>query len=110
MDIRNPMGMPVHASDSGTVVAVWSNNRGGSQILIIGDDGSEYGYAHTGPLVLVGERVKEGQIIGYSNNTGQGITAPHLHYTYKPPCAKKTVDPQHHLRGAATPSLPIMPY
>ena len=53
-DIRNRLGMPVYTSDSGTVIKVWYDQKwgGGNSILIWGDDGSNYGYAHTGQLVV----------------------------------------------------------
>jgi RHS repeat-associated protein len=87
LDIRARMGKPVYASDSGTVIGVWfdKDSGGGYSILILGDDGSIYGYAHTGQLVVEGQRVEEGQVIGFSD--GSGGVIPHLHYTYKPPCS-----------------------
>jgi murein DD-endopeptidase MepM/ murein hydrolase activator NlpD len=55
LDIRNPIGDPVYASDSGTVIGVWYAPLGGNQILILHDDGSISGYAHTGSIVVVGQ-------------------------------------------------------
>lgn len=104
LDIRNrDKGGPVYASDSGTVIEVWYDNHGGgNSIKILGDDGSIYGYAHTGQLVVKGQRVEEGQVIGYSDGTGI-LTAPHLHYTYQPPCSEKKVNPAHHLEKSTMP-------
>jgi murein DD-endopeptidase MepM/ murein hydrolase activator NlpD len=104
LDIRNRVGMPVYASDSGTVIGVWfdKDSGGGNSILILGDDGSIYGYAHTGSFVWLGQRVEEGQVIGYSDGSGK-LEAPHLHYVYQPPCSNKKVNPKHHLEKALTP-------
>ncbi len=109
VDIRARMGMPVYASDSGTVIEVWFDKDwgGGNSISILGDDGSIYGYAHTGQLVVEGQRVEEGQIIGFSDGSGR-LQAPHLHYIYKPPCSKKRVNPQHHLQKAIMPKAQIV--
>ncbi len=110
LDIRARMGKPVYASDSGTVIGVWfdKDSGGGNSILILGDDGSIYGYAHTGQLVVEGQRVEEGQVIGFSDGSGI-LEAPHLHYTYKPPCSRKKVNPKHHLEKAIMPT-PQMVY
>jgi RHS repeat-associated protein len=104
LDIRNYLYMTVYSSDSGTVIGVWFDEKsgGGSSILILGDDGSVYGYAHTGSFVVLGQRVEEGQAIGYSDGSGK-LEAPHLHYIYRPPCSKKNVNPKHHLEKAVMP-------
>lgn len=104
LDICDRKGDPVYASDSGTVIEVWydKDHGGGNSIKILGDDGSIYGYAHTESFVWVGQRVKEGQVIGYSDGSGR-LEAPHLHYTYQPPCSEKKVNPKHHLEK------PVMP-
>ena len=109
LDIRARIGMPVYASDSGTVIEVWFDEEhgGGNSILILEEDGSIYGYAHTGSFVWVGQRVKEGQVIGYSDGSGK-LEAPHLHHTYQPPGSKKKVNPRHHLEKAVMPeSRPV---
>ena len=51
-------------------------------VRILHDDGSMALYAHLQPdgvLARVGQRVRRGQVIGLSGNTGRS-TAPHLHF------------------------------
>jgi murein DD-endopeptidase MepM/ murein hydrolase activator NlpD len=52
----------------------------GNFIDILGDNGYVYRYAHQGSLVKTGQRVKAGQHIGYSDNSGTNIGGHHLHF------------------------------
>jgi len=101
IDIRNPSGGTTYAVDSGIVIKAWHDSRGGNQILILNDDGTVSGYAHTTPNVKEGQRVTEGQPIGYSDDSGSG--APHLHYTYRPCPTCPKIDPMEHLKDAKEP-------
>jgi len=109
LDIRNPIGDPVYASDSGTVIRVWYDKEfgGGNSIIILHADGSESGYAHTGSIVVVGQRVEEGEVIGYSDKSG--AIHPHLHYTYRQSDKCETKDPRKHLKGAKMPKSKLVP-
>lgn len=84
-DFRARKGDAIKSTQSGVVKAVTSGGSGGSQIVIMNSDGSMSGYAHTAPAdgVAVGESVTAGSTIGNSDGSGR-ITAPHLHYTYRP--------------------------
>ena len=80
-DFSLPIGSPVYATGDG-VVNFTQKSFGdyGNQIEI--NHGFGYGtkYAHLSKLLVKkGEKVKRGQIIAYSGNTGRS-TAPHLHY------------------------------
>ena len=92
VDIMMPIDTPIHAARSGTVLEV--NNdffNGGTlqayaseanSIRILHDDGSMAVYAHLAlekALVRSGLQVKEGELIGYSGNTGF-TSGPHLHF------------------------------
>lgn len=70
----------LYAAAEGRVsVAGWVNGYG-KLIVIKHDDGYETRYAHLNKIgVKVGERVKVGEKIGQTGNTGVG-TAPHLHF------------------------------
>lgn len=75
---------PIRAAHSGVVkYAGWLGNYG----IYIGlqhDKGYGTGYSHIkkgGIKVRVGQRVKEGQVIGYVGSTGN-VTGPHLHWNY----------------------------
>lgn len=76
------IGTPVHAISDGKIVeAGWSNYGGGNEIGLIEKDGiHRQWYMHLSKInVKVGDRVKVGQIIGWSGSTGYS-TAPHLHF------------------------------
>ena len=64
MDIGNPLGGPVVASDGGTVISVAPGPNGENQVIILNDDGSVSGYAHLVQGISVGDHVDEGQVIG----------------------------------------------
>ena len=89
IDIGVSEGTPVIATKSGKVnstntgCSVGDHSCGGSYgnyIKIDHGDGIESLYAHLKSLLVSnGETVNQGQIIGYSGNTGRS-TGPHLHF------------------------------
>lgn len=92
VDLTMPVGTPIHAARAGMVMAVnedfFENGLKDSlksranNIRILHDDGSIAMYAHLkvdASLVYPGLKVKAGQLIGYSGNTGFS-TGPHLHF------------------------------
>lgn len=93
IDISMPEGTPIYAPESGTVKSVYYNSTGGNQLIISHDNGYQTGYAHLKKSVVsVGDKVKRGQKIAESGNTGAS-TAAHLHLTMKD-SAGNYVDPQ----------------
>jgi murein DD-endopeptidase MepM/ murein hydrolase activator NlpD len=86
-DIAVPIGTPVKAPLDGTVVSTASSTDGGNQVILLHQDKGPYqnwktGYAHLSKvLVKVGDKVKKGQSIALSGNTGAHTTGPHLHFT-----------------------------
>jgi murein DD-endopeptidase MepM/ murein hydrolase activator NlpD len=76
----------VHSTGSGTVVkAGYQNEKNkkegyGIRVTIAhgGGNTSTYGHLHD-HSVHKGDKVREGQMIGHSGNTGHS-TGPHLHY------------------------------
>jgi murein DD-endopeptidase MepM/ murein hydrolase activator NlpD len=96
-DFDLDMGSLVTAARDGTVIDVKADsNRGGpstayaqdaNYILILHEDGTFGNYVHlkqNGSLVKVGDRVKAGDPIGYSGNTGVS-SGPHLHFDVRIP-------------------------
>ncbi|MDJ0869158.1 MAG: M23 family metallopeptidase [Myxococcota bacterium] len=90
-DFKMPVGTPILAARDGVVALVVDEyERGGRRKSLAGqanlvalahDDGTIASYVHLerGAVVAVGQRVRAGQRIGLSGNTGY-TTAPHLHF------------------------------
>jgi hypothetical protein len=92
VDIMMPEGTPVHAARAGTVLEVENDFfKSGQQqayadkansIRILHDDGSMAVYAHLAleqARVQPGSKVRAGDLIGFSGNTGF-TSGPHLHF------------------------------
>ena len=81
IDIGMPEGTPVVASDTGTVTwAGWNVYGYGNLIVVNHGNGYETYYAHlSGINVFPGQVVNQGQLIGYTGNTGRS-SGPHLHF------------------------------
>jgi len=80
VDIGTPMGTPVLAAKSGTVTWASWNGDYGNCIIISHGNGNSTLYGHlSGYNVSTDQQVTQGQVIGYSGNTGNS-TGPHLHF------------------------------
>lgn len=92
IDWQMPVGTKVYAARSGTVIAVKDDSSLGgaglefvkcANFVVIRHDDDTYGsYQHLrngGVLVKVGDKVKEGDPIALSGDTGRS-TIPHLHF------------------------------
>lgn len=88
VDFAVPVGTPINACYDGVVFKVgWENELNHAQgfgfriwqMLTIGNDKYYLWYGHTSAIsVREGEKIKAGQHIAYSGNTGHS-TGPHLH-------------------------------
>ncbi len=80
-DFSIKVGTPVYATGDGVVRFTRSSFGGyGKQIEVNHGFGYRTKYAHLSEFVVKkGQKVKRGELIGYSGNTGKS-TAPHLHY------------------------------
>ncbi|MET9430515.1 MULTISPECIES: M23 family metallopeptidase [unclassified Streptomyces] len=84
-DFAVPIGTPVKAAHSGVVVKAGPNGGGdgpayGNAIVIKHSNGTYSQYAHLSKIdVSVGKKVKTGQLIAKSGNTGNS-SGPHLHF------------------------------
>jgi len=81
-DFAAPMGTPIMASGSGTVVLAKWCGGGGNCVKIKHNSTYQTVYAHMKSFakgIKKGKKVKQGQIIGYVGSTGMS-TGPHLHY------------------------------
>lgn len=82
IDYRAPTGTPVYAAGDGTVTRSAKNQYNGHHVFIQHAGSIETRYLHfTRRTVNKGERVRQGQVIGYVGATGLA-TAPHLHYEF----------------------------
>ena len=80
IDIRAPLGSPIMAFRSGTVVCAEYHRSYGYMVEIQQDDGILARYAHMSQiLVTKGDRVGPGLMIGRVGSTGRS-TGPHLHF------------------------------
>ena len=80
LDIACPIGTPILAGESGTVIASYYSSSAGEYIVIDHGNGTATEYMHNSQrLVSVGDYVSRGQVIAYSGNTGQS-TGPHCHF------------------------------
>jgi murein DD-endopeptidase MepM/ murein hydrolase activator NlpD len=83
VDLPVPVNTQIKSPMGGMVAEVYSNAAGGNQLVIKHDNGFTTGYAHlTKALVKKGDKIKQGDIIAMSGNTGK-TTGPHLHFTLK---------------------------
>lgn len=80
IDLKAEIGTPVYAVSDG-VVEVAKNNPNGYGLYVVLDH-TNWGtlYAHLNNIkVVLKQRVKAGDVIGYGGNTGLS-TGPHLHF------------------------------
>ncbi len=90
VDIEVPIGITVISCCTGIVAFVGpykeedKDGSGGLGVIVLGDDNIIYGYWHLSATeVTLGERVRTGQLLGYSGNSGfEGHPdwPPHLHF------------------------------
>ena len=95
IDVGCPTGTPVYAANDGTVVYSSAEGTGGygNLIEIQHPDGILTKYAHLDRYVArSGQKVKRGQLIAYSGDTGIG-SGPHLHWEIRKPSGD-SIDPE----------------
>lgn len=80
LDIAVPQGTEVVAVKSGTVTEVRTSATYGKLLRFETTDGYTILYAHLSEILVgQGEKIKQGQVVAKSGNTGLS-TGPHLHY------------------------------
>lgn len=86
LDYNCKVGELVWASEKGVVIAASNNpNSGaGKNVTIRHANGTQTIYFHLSEVkVRWMQRVKQGQVIGKTGNTGTQTTGPHLHFAVK---------------------------
>jgi murein DD-endopeptidase MepM/ murein hydrolase activator NlpD len=82
IDFAVPSGTPVMAAGDGLVASAGRNAGYGNLLVINHTNGYATAYGHLSrfaPGIHAGSRVRQGQLVAYSGNTGLS-TGPHLHY------------------------------
>jgi murein DD-endopeptidase MepM/ murein hydrolase activator NlpD len=81
IDFRADLGSPIYATADGWVKTVGSPDKGlGTMVIINHRNGYETRFGHLSKAaVRVGQRLKRGDIIGYSGDSGL-CKGPHLYY------------------------------
>ena len=82
IDFAAPTGTPIYAAGEGVVKKAGRFSSFGNYVRIRHRGDLDTAYAHMSKIasnVKPGQRVKQGQIIGYVGTTGRS-TGPHLHY------------------------------
>ncbi len=82
IDYRADTGTPVKAAQDGRVIETTGGWAGGFGISVLVDHGGGLTtrYAHLSKTAIgAGQTVAQGQVVGYSGNTGYS-TGPHLHF------------------------------
>lgn len=85
VDYGSPHGSPIYATADGKVIFSGDKNAYGKTVVL--KHGKQFStlYAHMSEISAkskVGERVSQGDIIGYVGNTGR-VTGTHLHYEFR---------------------------
>ena len=118
LDFSLKIGESVFAARAGLIVQVIINNnkncltkecaKFNNKITILHSDGSLAEYVHlkqNGSVVKVGDHVSEGQLIGYSGNTGWS-KGPHLHFSVFTPTiegGRNYIKTKFKVKGSSTP-------
>jgi murein DD-endopeptidase MepM/ murein hydrolase activator NlpD len=85
IDFAAPTGTPIKAAGSGRVVSRGRNGGYGNAVVLAHSNGVTTLYGHMSRFakgVGVGDRVQQGQVIGYVGMTGLA-SGPHVHYEYR---------------------------
>lgn len=102
VDFMAPLGTPILASQSGTVIQSEFHASWGNYLAIEHENGMTTLYAHNSQnLVSVGQSVTQGEIIASMGSTGNS-TGPHLHFevSISPNLAQdQLIDPMQVLPG-----------
>ena len=98
---------PLTAAVDGEVIAVGKSDIAGNFISIKDADGNVYSYSHlNSSKVIIGAKVKRGDVIGLSGSTGRS-TGPHLHFDVKDKQGNYRSPTLEELKNAISPSEKI---
>lgn len=108
-DYPMPIGSNVQAAMDGVVIDDAPGHEYGITVQIDHENGFQTLYGHLSQaLVNPGDRVKKGQVIGKSGDTGN-VTGPHLHFEVRKG-SNNPVDPQQLLSSPFTSAISLQTY
>ncbi|MET9432842.1 peptidoglycan DD-metalloendopeptidase family protein [Streptomyces sp. NPDC006551] len=96
IDFPVQYGSKVMAATDGTVRTQW-NSAYGNMAIVTAEDGTETWYCHLSSTKIRSGKVKAGDVIAYSGNSGNS-TGPHLHFEVRPN-GGAAIDPESWLRS-----------
>lgn len=100
IDISAPRGTPIHAAKDGVVIYSSRKIKGYGNMVVIKHGNMATVYAHNSKnLVKKGDRVKQGEIVGFVGATGRA-TGPHVHFEVRQ--GQIPVDPLYYLPAVRT--------
>ncbi len=85
VDYAAPTGTPIRAAGDGEIIRRWYDKRGFGKVIFIqhaNNIQTVYGHMSRFGPYKIGQRVRQGTIIGYVGSTGLS-TGPHLHYEFR---------------------------
>ena len=95
IDIAGKVGTPILSVEDGVVVKSYFSTTYGNVVFIKHPSNFVTVYAHLNNRnVIVGQKIKQGQIIGRMGKTGQA-TGPHLHFELR--IGEKPINPRRFL-------------
>ncbi|MDX1468955.1 MAG: peptidoglycan DD-metalloendopeptidase family protein [Acidimicrobiia bacterium] len=87
VDMMAARGTPIVAIYEGTVSRIATNNLGGLTVWLTALNGDLFYYAHLDSYgdIVAGQRVDEGNVLGYNGSSGNAPEwLPHLHFEFHP--------------------------
>jgi Meckel syndrome type 1 protein len=106
LDIAAATGTPIRAAECGIVSFAGVQSGYGNMVCVKHSSRFETCYAHmTKYAVAQGQRVHQGQVIGYVGCTGN-CTGPHLHFETRVDGSAR--DPRPYLGGGSVPGAPTV--
>ncbi len=106
VDIATPLNSPVSSPIDGTVTGIGSTREGGNYVIVTGSRGEQWYFGHLNAATVErGAKVRRGQVIARSGNTGTAITGPHVHVQLRQPTGG-VVDPTASLEAITTSAAP----
>ena len=82
VDWANRIGTPIVSAGNGTIIKAGWESGYGRRVEVQHANGYVTAYSHQSRFakgIAPGAKVRQGQVIGYSGNTGAS-TGPHLHF------------------------------